>query len=103
MKFDLQPKSAAAVSWDTITKVGVVDASDLGMRPGEGFEQLFDDACDVGIALHNPQTGQVTTWYVTNSVVDRDGDIVFWTLLPMPYDINHHPRLRGYRLNVYND
>ena len=83
----------------------VAEASDLGLRPGHVWEQLYDDACDVGIALRSHKTGVVTTWYLCegDTVKDADGDILWWVLKPTTETVRSAPTLAAYRLKVFND
>lgn len=77
------------------------EASDLGFR---GMEPLYDDACDVGLALVNPRSGNVTRWYLKEEVRDlREGELLGWMLLPTTESIRKQPELRDYQFNLVND
>ena len=82
-----------------------VEASTLGLRPGHVWQQLYDDACDVGIALRSHKTGVTTTWYLCegDTVTDADGDVLWWVLKPTTETVRINPSLSAYRLKVYND
>lgn len=77
----------------------VTEASDLGLR---GFQPLYDDACDVGIALRSHRTGAVTRWHLAEEHV-RDGDITHWTLRPTTESVRQQPQIQHYKLTIYND
>lgn len=75
------------------------EASELGYR---GMGQLYDDACDVGIALVNPRTGNVTRWFLKEEVVSR-GEILGWMFLPTSETVRKNPTLATYQFNLAND
>ncbi len=78
----------------------IVDDSDIG---GLKIVKLYDDACDEGIVLRNFKTGGITHWYQTS--IDRDvaGDILGWTFSICPEDVRKFPKLKGYKVIVFND
>lgn len=86
-------------------KLLCVDASTLMLRPGHNWEQLYDDACDVGMAMRNPRNGNVTRWYLCEgeTVNCPDGDVVCWVLKPTSETVYRNPMLKGYTLKIYND
>ena len=57
----------------------VTEASDIGFR----LQQVFDDACDVGMAIRSHHTGKVIT-FVLHHEEKLDGDVVAWHLVPYP-------------------
>jgi hypothetical protein len=80
------------------------EASDLMLRPGHVWEQIYDDACDVGIALRNPRSGNVTRWYqCEGETVLDDGDVILWVFRPTSETIYRNPGLEGYVLHIIND
>lgn len=83
------------------TKLIVVEHSDLGRRSIE--EQLYDDACDVGVALYNPTTTRNTRWYWAKEKKDADGDLQVTILRPCSESIYKYPTLEGWELHVLND
>lgn len=79
----------------------VGEISDTGVR---NFQPLYDDACDVGFALRNPRTGNVTRWSVLTEVRDpRENELLGWMLVPTFETLAKQPELRGYQLNLIND
>jgi len=78
-------------------------ASDLGFRAGmEPFGPLYDDACDVGITLDNPETGNRTHWYLKDTATD-EGDVMLWKFVPTHETLRAHPRLAGWYITIFND
>ena len=82
-------------------KLLLADISDLGLRR---FERLYDDACDVGFALRNPETGNITRWSLLDEIRDpRENELLGWMLVPTFETLNKQPELRGYQFNIVND
>lgn len=84
------PVSARQLRWDRASRVFTADISDLN-----GFGQVWDDACDVGLTLLGP-AGRESVVVVTDEKVDREGDILWWELTPISRE--HH-----FTVTVYND
>jgi hypothetical protein len=63
---------------------------------------IYDDACDVGIALYSPKTGHTITWYESQPVF-RDGELCVWIFKPLPEDVRKHPQLEGWEVHILND
>lgn len=78
MKLHLdEPISSKLFTWSA--KNGTAEHSDLG-RPNV-FQQIFDDACDVGFAVKSEKTGKVETFYhydVNYSGHGEDREIAGW-------------------------
>lgn len=79
-----------------------VEASTLGLRPGHQFDRLHDDACDVGIVLQNPRTGNLTRW-AHKEDIDWAGEVGGWVFVPCPETLRKQPELEGYTLTIFND
>jgi hypothetical protein len=77
----------------------VAEISDLQCN----FQPLYDDACDVGIALSNPRNGNVTRWAVSEEVRDAENELIGWYLVPTPESLRKNAELAGYVLTIYND
>ena len=82
------------------TKRLVAEVSDL--NGFEGFKPLYDDAADVGIALRNVQTGNVTRWTMADAIV-VEGETQGWYLIPAPESVRKNPALEGYCITLIND
>lgn len=67
------------------------------------FQPLYDDAADIGLILRNNKTGNLTAWYVSDTVYDNDGDIVAWQLKPTWESIRANWIVEGYTMLVVND
>jgi hypothetical protein len=68
------------------------------------MERLYDDACDVGLALRNPRTGNVTRWHMLDEIRDpRENELLGWMLAPTHETLRKQPELQGYQLNIVND
>jgi hypothetical protein len=79
----------------------VGEVSDTGVR---NFQPLYDDACDVGFALRNPRSGNVTRWALLEEIrCPREGEVLGWMFAPTPESIHRQPELKGYQLNLIND
>jgi hypothetical protein len=104
MQLKLTPYTLRGALHSINEKLVTAEASTLGLRPGHVWQQLYDDACDVGIALYNPQTGSTTTWHLCESeTVVRDGDLMWWVLRPTTETVWQVPKLAGYTLKIFND
>lgn len=90
----------ANFTWDAHRRTFSAEASDLQLNQ---FDRLYDDACDVGLAIGNPDTGRVATFYLAETDTDGEGDIRFWRLLPTAEALRLAPGLRGARVIIFND
>ena len=86
------------------SKMLYVEMSDLSYTAGRlPFEQLYDDACDEGIAVYNPRTNSTTYWYYVADVRDADGDLTMWVLQPTTESCRKHPGVQNYTMHILND
>jgi hypothetical protein len=93
--------SSESLSHSAAKGLLIGEASDLGYR---GTGQLYDDACDVGLALVNPRTGNVTRWGLKEEVrCPREGELLGWMFVPTPETVRKQPELRDYQFNLVND
>ena len=84
-------------------KTLVVEASDLNWTAGyNGFKQLYDDACDMGIAVYNPRTNSTTHWYTCAEVTEQ-GEVTKWILQPTHESCRKHPGVQCYTMHILND
>jgi hypothetical protein len=81
----------------------VGEASEMGIRPGHQWERLYDDACDVGIALQSHKTGVTTRWYLLDTERDAEGDITCWKFRPCSESARKSPEIAAYTLVILND
>ncbi len=77
------------------------DITDVATR---GLQRFYDDACDVGVALLNPKTGNVTYWTMVHELYNySEGELEGWVLHPTWISVHHNPSLNGYTLKLIND
>ena len=93
--------SSEGISHNAHRGLLVCEASDLGR--GFRLERLYDDACDVGMALINPRTGNVTRWSLKEEVRDQEHELLGWMMVPTPETVRKQPELASYQLNIVND
>lgn len=82
-------------------KLLVTEHSDMGNMPI--LAPLYDDACDVGFALHNALTGVTTRWHMIEEKRDADGDLLVTVFGPCSETVRLTPVLEGWKLHVLND
>ena len=84
-------------------KMLIAEASDLNWTAGaDDFKQLYDDACDIGLALSNPRTGSTTHWYLVAEVT-KQGELTHWVLQPTHESCRKHPGVQCYTMHILND
>jgi hypothetical protein len=81
-------------------KTLTAEHSDLG---SPAFVRMYDDACDVGLALRNKLTGNVTRWVLANEERDGEGELTGWVLHPAPESLRANAALLGYKIVIFND
>ena len=80
----------------------VAEVSDL--NGFDGFKPLYDDAIDVGFAIKNVKTGNITRWTVATEIRDpRENELHGWYLVPTPESLRRDPVLEGYCMTLIND
>ena len=90
-----------AFTHNVAAKTLVAEISDLQLNK---FDQLYDDACDVGFAMKNPRTGNITRWAMADEIRDpRENEVVGWYFVPTPESLAKNPTLRGYCMTLIND
>jgi len=99
MQLAVPTVNSALFSHNARAKTLAAEISDLGCN----FRPLYDDACDVGIALSNPRTGNVTRWAVSEEVRDAERELIAWYLVPTPESLRKNAELAGYVMTLYND
>jgi hypothetical protein len=86
---------------NTGSKMLVTEHSDMGNMPL--LSQLYDDACDVGLAMLNTQTGAQTRWHLLREEKDAEGDLQVTVFAPCHETLRMHRALQGWTLHVLND
>lgn len=113
MEMNVVQVNSALFSHYPTTKRLEVEISDIGVRK---FQRLYNDAADVGFALRNPKTGNVTRWAVTSVVRGPDeisnyeavegcidDDVLGWYLVPTSESLRRNPQMKGYCIMLIND
>jgi hypothetical protein len=91
----------SAISHSRELKLMTAEISDLGLK---SFDRLYDDAVDVGFALRNPKTGNVTRWALATEVrCNVENELLGWMFVPCSESIRNNPVLEGYSFNIVND
>jgi hypothetical protein len=70
------------------------------------FSRLYDDACDMGIAVHNSKRDTTTFWYIDKELItpqDPDQEVYGWELRPCSESIRTFPAIEQYKLTLWND
>ena len=102
MELQVEVVSSKAFTHYSATKRLVAEISDI---PLGGFDRLYDDAADVGFALRNPVTGNVTRWSLADEV--RGGgaanELLGWYFCPAPETLLRNPQMAGYCMTLIND
>lgn len=78
----------------------IAEMSDLG---GITFLPLYDDACDVGLAMASTKTRNMSRWHVAEEQRDGEAEITAWILHPTPQTVTYFPALAGYQMIIFND
>jgi hypothetical protein len=100
----ISPYSIKDFTHNFESKMLVSDMSDLGRGAGKDpFVQLYDDACDIGIAVYNPRTGSTTHWYLVADVRNSEDELTHWILQPTNESCRRHPGVQCYTMHIFND
>lgn len=99
MQLHVTPISSRRFTHNSKKKRLVAGISDIGGK----FERLFDDACDIGLALYNEGTRSISYWHTAEELKDREGEVVGWTLRPTHETQRKYPATVGYELRIFND
>jgi hypothetical protein len=100
MELYLIPHNSDLFTHEPIAKLLTAETSDLGHAV---FQQLYDDACDIGIALRSAVTGNISRWYLEQELYDREHEMIGWKLRPTDASVRKEPLLSGYSMTIYND
>lgn len=105
MKLNITPFPSNHFTYDKETKTLIAESSDL---LGNHFQRLYDDACDVGIAIQSVKTQKVVTYYLHKTVKPEGrefcvGEVVAWEYLPTTESIRQVPECAGTSVTIFND
>lgn len=82
------PIAMSRFTWMPESRALVAEASSL---PGRGrFHRLYDDACDVGIAIRSSHTGRVVIFALHSVERDSEGDTMWWNLRALNGTLTRH-------------
>lgn len=76
------------------------EASDLR---DQHLQRIYDDACDVGLAVQSGKSGTVITYYLHKEHTNGDNEITHWEYLPLPEDVRKHSECANTKVLIYND
>lgn len=76
------------------------EASDLGYH---GPHQIYDDACDVGIAIRSERTGELVRYYLSGEDSLDGEDVAGWHFKPITEDIRRVPGCARTDVLIIND
>jgi hypothetical protein len=100
MQLDITQYNTKLFSKNMKDKMLIAEASDLRLNC---FERLYDDACDEGMALRNPKTGNVTRWYRAEERLDNEGDLQVTILKATSETTRRQPNTVGWEIHILND
>jgi hypothetical protein len=95
---DIRAFDAKAFSFHPEDGWFVAEASDVGFR--QCF-QIYDDACDEGIALRGCRS--TVRYYLSEVKRNPDGDVQVWIFKPISEDARRIPRCSGTQVHILND
>lgn len=102
MQLNVVQFNSAVFSHFPAAKALVAEISDLGA--GNPFQRLYDDAADIGFALVNKKSGNVTRWTLSETLRDPiENEVSGWTLVPTPETLRFDPKTAGYTIRLIND
>ena len=101
MQLNPFPVSTDRFTGNAMHRMLVTEHSDLGRVSLQNL--LYDDACDVGIVLYNPNSGVYTRWYLHEEKRDNEGDLTVTVFKPCPETLHAQPQLKGWEVHVLND
>ena len=105
MTIILQKDQAIPSGCFTITRaplnktIMTAEASTIGYH---GPHQIYDDACDVGIAVLSERTGNVVRFYLSGQDIDGE-DTYGWHFRPIPEDMRLLPTAAHIEVLIIND
>ena len=83
-----------------ISKTFTADMSELGSRV---FQQIYPDACDLGITMISYKTGVEAKFVVQSENRDIENELLSWTLIPTTETLRKIPHLEGVKVIIFND
>jgi len=78
----------------------VAEASDLR---GHQHQRLYDDACDVGLAIQSTRTNRIVTFFLSKTITNELNEVEGWVYLPIPQDVRKYGLPANLSVKVFND
>ena len=100
MKLSLYEHPICQFTYDSKTKTLIGEASDM---LDSHLERLYDDSCDVGFAVRNPNTRNVVVFVLIKVNEDKEGEIQSWEYIISNDSVRNHPACSGMRAVIFND
>jgi hypothetical protein len=94
MKLPMNPIPSTHFTWEKQDGHLVTEASQL--RDYDGFQRMYDDAADRGMAIVSKRTGKVERFYFV-SRHEHEGETTHWEFLP------ENPECPVKKVVVFND
>jgi hypothetical protein len=86
------------------SKKWIGDASSLSLGGAAVlFSRIYDDAADVGFVMVSERTGAEAIFALASEDRDAEGELVSYTLKPIPETLRLFPQLEGHEIVVLND
>lgn len=78
------------------------EASELFNRH---LQPIYNDACDVGLAIKSERTGAVVVYVMSRPVFrdDIDHELTHWEYEPADFSVRQFPDCAGTKLTVFNE
>src|SRR5260221_12621238 len=93
------PTPVNQFNYNPLTKTFSACISDLGPDfEKRGYEQVYDDACDVGLTLVNNKSGDRCVFVLNDTYKDDDG-VGFWDFVPA----GSRQKNTNLKLRIFND
>lgn len=91
-------------TYDASTGKLVAEMSELSHRVGGNiWDQIYEDACDLGFSIRSIATGKVVKFAVHKEEHDGDGDVTGWILKAVKDHRSYDPVLDKLIVVVFND
>jgi hypothetical protein len=98
---DINAVDSRKFSYHATKKTFFAEASDLYGH--NLYQQVYDDAIDVGFAIRNYASGNIKRFYMATAHKDREGDITHWTFKLIAEDARKNPELKDLSVVIFND
>ena len=96
--------NSQSFDYDHISRTFFADISDLAAPlTSRVFEQIYPDACDLGITMVSHKTATEAKFVVQQEDRDGEGDLLAWTLVPTAETLRKLPHLEGVQVKIFND